>query len=305
MQAHCTEEHIVPRLDTDIRLNTYATGIFMSINSHQGMKKAIKKGLVLVNGKAESSAYWVKEGDKIELIAETEGLAKPYNMSLEVVYEDAYFAAINKPAGLVVSGNQFKTLVNALPNNLKPSSASDAFARPRAVHRLDSSTSGLVLVSKSRSAHIALSQQFENRIVKKRYRAVLSGLIDKDGIVDKDIEAKKSVSRYKLIDSAHSIKNEYVSLVDLYPETGRTHQLRIHMASKGNPIMGDKLYGEPGNTINNKGLFLAAVELSFHHPVNGEKISIEIPEPLKFRKLLEREQKMWDKQKQGSSDKPS
>lgn len=289
------ETHTVTDLSSPSRLSTYATGKFGALPSHQGIKKAIKKGLITVNGNSCNTAYWVKEGDCIELYKSTENNKKQLELPIDVIFEDEFCAVVNKPAGLIISGNQHRTLANALSFNLAESSQVDAFETPLPVHRLDSATSGLVVVSKTRTAHYNLSKQFEDRAIKKRYQAIIGGILPDKGAVNTPIDDKESYTEYKIVKTINSVRNQKLHLVDLYPHTGRTHQLRIHMSSIGCPIMGDLIYGVEGNTLKHKGLFLAAVELWFSHPITNELMNITINTPKKFDKLIERELKNWDK----------
>jgi len=277
------------------RFSEYAIKVFPIIPSRNGIKKAIKRGEFLINGIEAETGTWVKPGQSIELISSDTPEIPVYRMELEVIYEDNYIAVINKPAGITVSGNRFKTVENALPFNLSSSSAEDALGRPGPVHRLDSPTSGLLLIAKTRSSQINLGNQFETRDIKKRYRAVVKGNIVKNGSVVSDIDGRDSVTEYIPVKSVRSIKNEWVTLVDLFPGTGRTHQLRRHMSGAGYPIIGDKQYGAKGDLFRGKGLFLAAVELSFTHPISGAPVSIVIGEPDKFRTFMDREERRWNK----------
>ena len=212
-----------------------------------------------------------------------------------MVFEDEYLAVINKPPGIEVSGNKYKTIENALSINLKPSAQPDALPWPRPVHRLDYSTSGLLLIAKTSTAQRLLGQAFEERRIHKRYCAVVMGLIPTLGTVETPIDGLNALSEYEPVLTVPSLRSGHVSLVHLFPTTGRTHQLRIHMASIGHPIVGDPKYGEDGNTLKGKGLFLASIGLRFPHPVTQQEMNICIDAPPKFNALLEREQARWDK----------
>ena len=287
--------HIVPANISEIRFYDYACEVITNIQSRKGIKKAIKRGEIILNGETTSSGKWVKTGDKIELLDLDITPPKTYNLKLDVIFEDDDIAIINKPAGLIVSGNQFKTVQNAILYNLNKSNSEDALKWPKPVHRLDSATSGLLIIAKTHLAQIDLGNQFKNKTITKRYRAVVIGKITKDGFVNSDIDEKKSESEYRLVKNVNSLTNDWLSLVDLFPHTGRTHQLRIHMSELGFPIMGDKLYGNKGQMIKGKGLFLSAVELNFTHPRTQEKTTVEKNQPKKFDSFLEREQARWEK----------
>lgn len=215
---------------------------------------------------------------------------------MEVVFEDEFLAVVNKPSGIPVSGNQFKTAAQALPFNLKPSNRKDALLVPLPVHRIDASTSGLLVASKTAGAMVKLGRMFQQRQIEKTYMAVVVGSIALRGEITEPIEGKVARTTYERIALEQSLRNGHLSLVKLTPHTGRTHQLRIHMAHISHPIAGDKIYGEEGKTLLRKGLFLAAVGLKFQHPVLAEEhLDLRIEIPLKFEKLLKREKERWDK----------
>ncbi len=289
------EFHIVPAGVEGIRLQDYAPKIFNSISSYQGMKKAIKRKKVYVDGEPAPTGLWVKEGQRIELYDLELSPAKVFEMDLEVIYEDEHIAVINKPSGVSVSGNLFRTIQNMLPHNLKDSSYQDALPVFRPVHRLDNPTSGLLLIAKTSQAIGALGAQFENRIIKKRYAAVVIGDLPEKGRIDKEVDGKEAISTYQVIKRVPSIRNKYLCLVHLFPETGRTHQLRIHMAELGTPILGDKLYGTEGEILQKKGLFLCAAGLYFEHPFTNEKMDLFIDPPYKFGRFMEMEEKRYIK----------
>ncbi|WP_421918050.1 RluA family pseudouridine synthase [Marinifilum sp.] len=291
------EAHIVPEGTESMRLQEYALGIFSAINTNQGVKKAIKRGLIRVNGVQASTGLWVKPGFKIELCDLELPPAKIYRLRLEVVYEDDNIAIVNKPGGISVSGNQFRTVQNALPFNLRPSMRKNALSVFRPVHRIDNPTCGLLLVAKTQDASAKLGQQFQNRAVRKRYRAVVIGSMPNKGKIDMQVDDKDAISAFELVKCSPSIRNRFLSLLDLYPETGRTHQLRIHMAALGNPILGDKIYGTEGEVLKGKGLFLCAAGLQFTHPETGEEMKISIEPPSKFERFMQMEEKRWEKYK--------
>ncbi len=289
------QTHIVPSGEYRIRLQEYAVGLFPQVPSRKSVKKAIKKGAIHINGTAATTATWIEAGQKIELLEIAPTIAKTYELTLDIVYEDAYLAVVNKPAGLVVSGNQFRTLQNALPYNLQASSLVDALPIPRPVHRLDAPTSGLLLVAKSAGARIELGKQLEYKKIQKQYRCVVIGTPPPKGTIDVAIEGKRAVTHYELRRTVPSLRNDSLSLLDVHLETGRTHQIRIHLSGLGFPIMGDQLYGQAGNVFKGKGLFLAAIALGFEHPGLGEWMELEIETPYKFEALMEREQRRWEK----------
>jgi len=288
------ETHTVPPdIRSNIRLSDYAVGIFRIIPTRKGIKKAIKKGCV--NGLPADTGRWVQSGQVIQLMEPELRPSKIFEFPLTILFEDNYIAVINKPAGIVVSGNQYRTIQNALSYNLTDSIAEDALACPMPAHRLDHATSGLLLIAKTRKARVVLGKYFENRQIDKKYQAIVIGKTLASGTIDFLIDGKAAHTRFETNRIVHSLKNDYLTLVDLYPTTGRTHQLRIHLAKSGWPILGDKLYGQEGMILKNKGLFLTAVGLSFPHPITEDLISITKDAPAKYGLLLEREQRRWDK----------
>lgn len=289
------ETHIVPDGVGEIRLQDYAPTIFTSISSRQGVKKAIKRKLVYVDGDVGSTALWVKPGQRIELMDLELPPAKIYELDLEIVYEDDHLAVINKPGGIPVSGNQFRTIQNTLPINLSLSVCRDALPIFRPVHRLDASTCGMLIIAKTSQAIGALGSQFENRLIKKQYTAVVIGDLPEKGRVEMPVDEKDAQSSFVVVQKKKSIRNEILTMVNLYPETGRTHQLRIHMAGLGTPILGDKLYGSEGEVLKGKGLFLCATGLQFTHPFTKEKMDLSIDPPYKFSRFMEMEEKRWNK----------
>jgi len=289
------EIHLVPDGIERVRLSTYARSVFSGLPSRKGTDKAIKRGEVWINGTAAGTGDWVETGQLLELIDLQQNNPKTYRLPLEVIYEDDHLAVINKPSGIEVSGNKFKTVENALAGSLNIPRHPDSLPWPRPVHRLDYSTSGLLLVAKSAGAQVDLGRQFEQRRVHKRYCAVVAGKISESGQINQPIDGLPAQSTYTAIQTVPSLRSGYLSLVHLFPTTGRTHQLRIHMASMGHPIVGDQKYGKAGHVLKGKGLFLASVELRFMHPASQQETTVSIAAPPKFTSLLEREQSRWNK----------
>lgn len=293
--------HTVPIGTSAARLSDYACGIFPQFVSRKGVKKAIKSGAIRVNESMSTTGYWVAPGDSIQLFDLDQKKPKPFLLSLEVIYEDDDLAVINKPAGIVVSGNQYRTIENALSSNLAPSPLPDALKWPKPTHRLDQATSGLLLIAKTMLARVHLGQQFEEKTIFKRYRAICMGQLPLNGQIDRPIAEKQAITRFQVVFYSPSIKNGHLSLLDLYPLTGRTHQLRIHLSEMGYPILGDKIYGQEGLILKSKGLFLSAVEISFSQPRTGKRLNISLPDPDKFKALLDREKRMWQKKSENNS----
>ena len=292
------ESHVVPdEITGTIRLKDYAFEVFSTIPSRKGIAKAIKRGEFLIDGQTADTGRWIQPGQKIEHIDLQLTTPREYRLEMEVVFEDEHMAIVNKPAGIEVNGNKFKTVENALEGNITPTTEPDALKWPRPVHRLDAPTSGLLIIAKTHTAQIELGRQFEDRVIKKRYRAIVMGKAPDSGTINTPIDGRDSLSDFKLVSHVPSLRSEHLSLVDLYPHTGRKHQLRLHMASIGHPILGDKQHGEDGNIFKGKGLYLCAVELQLNHPISRKQMTVSIDHPLKFTTTLEREQNRWERYK--------
>ena len=280
------EKHIVPELDQAQRLSDYAVGIFEVIKSRKGIKKAISKGLITVNGERGTTGKLISGSETIGLL-EAKDNKPSINLDIDVIYEDDFLAIVFKPAGIVVSGNQKRTLENALPKNLKPSNEVDSLPRPLPVHRLDHSTSGLILITKTRTCHTGLSNLFAEKKIEKTYHAIVMGDIQGTGTIDKDIKTKSAQTQYEVLKSIDSDKYNSLSLVKLQPITGRRHQLRIHMLENSTPILGDRKYYIEGKISKSSGLFLSSTGLNFEHPITQESIEESIDLPKKFSKIIE------------------
>lgn len=288
--------HRVPPDASRARIVDYTNGIFVQLPSRKGVKKAIERGRILLNGEVVETGRYVQPGDEIALVEKPAELHKTYRLDLEVVYEDDHMAVVCKPAGIPVSGNRFKTVAQALPHNLKPSPCPDALRIPLPVHRLDAPTTGLLTVAKTGSAMVELGRKFADREVRKRYRAVVFGTCTLSGKIDSPVGGKPALSICTPLTTVPSLRHGSLTLVELEPLTGRTHQLRIHMAEAGHPIVGDAQYGSDANVLKGKGLMLAAVRLRLGHPVFPEReVDVETALPQKFTSLLEREERRWRK----------
>ena len=285
-ELNLVERHKVPKQENQIRIQEYLVGVFDSCNTKSAIKKAIKKNLIKVNNKNVTTAKYICGGETITLFqTEEKTNSKKLKLPLEVLFEDDYLAIINKPAGILVSGNKFKTVANALPQNLKKSTQKDA-VKPQPTHRLDYPTTGLLLVGKTSSSIIALNKLFENKEIQKEYIAITIGEMKSSGTIDFTIDEKESVSEYKVLKTVTSERFGFLNLVQLIPKTGRRHQLRKHLSAIGNPILGDKQYGIEHLILNGKGLYLHAYKLEFEHPFTKEKICIELENPKKFGKIF-------------------
>lgn len=279
--------------------------------SRSQIQRLVKSGRVWVEGSAaQKPGQKMEPGYSVKVRAEHEALhATAEDLPLEIVYEDADLLVINKPAGMVVhagAGVKSGTLVNALLHHLgaaRLSSAGGEF-RPGIVHRLDRMTSGLVIVAKNDFAHRALAAQFKSRQVKKTYLVLVHGRVKQASgeiarAVGRDphrrVRMKAGGLRPRAAVTAYRVLRRFDSFtfVEAHPQTGRTHQLRVHFASLGHPIVGDTLYGAPARlksgstaeaTLGRNFLHAAAVE--FHHPKSGEALRFETPLPAELEDFL-------------------
>ncbi|MFT6948457.1 MAG: 23S rRNA pseudouridine1911/1915/1917 synthase [Vicingaceae bacterium] len=264
----------------------YSIGIFSNFSTKSALKKAIKKGLIFVDGLTAKTALVISGGEKIECFTENnESTKRHLNLELSLIFEDEYLAVIEKPAGILVSGNGFKTIDNALLQNLKRSNLSDA-CRPRPVHRLDYPTTGLLLVGKTKSAITKLNQLFENKEIKKTYLAITIGEMDAQGTIQVPVDDKKAYTHYHNISTVESTRFGKLNLLLLKPKTGRRHQLRKHLAHVGNQILGDREYGKPELLLKGKGMYLHACTLEFIHPFSEEPVSFQSRIPKRFQKIV-------------------
>lgn len=262
----------------------------------------IDEGLVKVNGKEVKAKYKVKEGDVVEVdVPEPEPLEViPENLDLEIIYEDEDVLVVNKPRGMVVHpapGHMTGTLVNGLMYHCKDLSGINGVLRPGIVHRIDKDTSGLLMVAKNDHAHTSLVDQLVNKTVTRKYTALVHGHIPHDkGTIDAPIgRDPKDRQKQAIVDNGkHAVTHFTVleriggkyTLVECRLETGRTHQIRVHMNYIGYPLVGDPKYG-PKKTIDFGGQVLHAGVLGFVHPRTEEYLEFETPLPEDFQTLLE------------------
>ena len=279
------------------RIDSYLSNV--TDYSRTKISKAIKDGVVLVNGKSTSSSYKVKEGDNISIsILEEEINIEPEEMNLDIIYEDEYLAVINKASGVVVHpavGNYSHTLVNGLMYHFNKISKEKTI-RPGIVHRLDKDTSGLMIVAKDDKTHELLSEMIKNREVDRRYLALVWGIVSHDkgrieapigrDINDRqkytvtDLNGKDSITNFSVIERLHD-----VTLIECKLETGRTHQIRVHMNYIGHPIVNDPVYGKR-KIINDFGQMLHSYSLSFIHPITKKTLSFKQNPPKEFNDIL-------------------
>jgi len=285
-----TWEHKVSGINQPTRIVDYIGDVFEILGSRSAARKAISAGRVKINSEKVYPSDTIKNGDLISLTGTGIAKAKKFDFEIEQVYQDDHIIIINKPAGIAVNGNRNKTVENALAGVTSMSKLPDALPRPVAVHRIDVPTKCWVMLAKSKSALISLSNAFENNKIDKEYHAIVHGVPQQSGIIKKPVEGKKSETRYQLDRSVKSRNFTNLSLVRMKPITGRTHQLRIHMASIGHLIVGDRLYAKETTTILGKGLFLCASKIVFEHPETKEMKVVQIKLPNRFARLLEREE---------------
>ncbi|MDB7101438.1 MULTISPECIES: RluA family pseudouridine synthase [Enterococcus] len=283
------------------RIDKVLTGLFPD-HSRSQVQQWLKDGAVSVNGEPVKANYKVKSADTIIIDVpepeELEILAE--DLPIEIVYEDDDVAVVNKPQGMVVhpsAGHAQGTLVNALMYHMKNLSSINGVIRPGIVHRIDKDTSGLLMIAKNDQAHEALAQQLKDKTSLRKYIALVHGVIphEKGTInapigrskVDRKMQAiredgKPAVTHFTVLE-----RFENFTLVELQLETGRTHQIRVHMKYIGYPLAGDPVYG-PKKTLKGNGQFLHAKLLGFTHPQTNERMTFEAPLPEVFEKTLEK-----------------
>lgn len=292
------EKHIVKEeISGIIRASDYIHNHLESLQTKSSVKKAVKMQKIRINGEICLTGTHIKKGQIIEVFEKETFKIFFLKLIIPIIYEDDFIAVINKPAGINVSGNYFKTIQNALPFNLKISSQKDALQTMLPVHRLDNQTSGLLLIAKTKKARINLGKQFEEKTIQKKYNAVVIGKPAKNSKINFPIDGKDAVTMFECIRTEKSLRNGHLSLLNLYPLTGRTHQLRIHCEKYGFPILGDKLYSGNFKAFKGKGLFLFASGIAFYHPVTDEYLKFNLPVPEKFIKIIEREKRRFELRK--------
>lgn len=282
------------------RLDKVCSEIFSDYSRSQ-IKQLLDGGNITVNGKNEKAKYKVKSGDLIRLEEpETKTLElRPENIPLDIVYEDDDVIVINKPQGMVVHpapGHDEHTLVNALLYHCPLSTINGTF-RPGIVHRIDKDTSGLLMVAKNDKAHRSLAKQLKDKTNIREYVALVHGRIAEDeGTINAPIgrSLKDRKKQAVVKDGRNAVTHFEVlkryrdyTLVKCILETGRTHQIRVHMKYICHPLVGDPLYG-PKKTIKGNGQFLHAGKLGFVHPTTGKLLIFEAPLPKIFQECLEK-----------------
>ncbi|MCM3706122.1 MULTISPECIES: RluA family pseudouridine synthase [Cytobacillus] len=293
-------EHIIPDEQAGERIDKVLSTLNADWSRTQ-VQQWIKDGNVLVNGQRPKTNYKCSTNDKIEIsIPEPEELdVVPEEMNLDIYYEDLDVLVVNKPKGMVVhpaAGHGTGTLVNGLMAHCKDLSGINGVMRPGIVHRIDKDTSGLLMVAKNDVAHESLVNQLMNKTVTRKYRAIVHGVIPHDyGTIDAPIarDPKDRQSMSVVDNGKHAVTHFQVierfkdfTLVECQLETGRTHQIRVHMKYIGYPLAGDPKYG-PRKTLDIGGQALHAGVLGFEHPRSGEYLEFEAPAPAYFKELVE------------------
>ncbi|MBT4816585.1 MAG: RluA family pseudouridine synthase [Lentisphaerae bacterium] len=285
-----TTEHVVPENTTPDRLDRYVAGTLPEYPSKKSAYKAIKRGDIHVNGACVSPELRVQGGQCIQLLASAKPRQRVLQMSVTVVYEDDWLAVIVKPPDIPVSGNHRRTITRALPANLTPSPQPDAMPWPHPVHRLDGPTTGLLVVAKTRSAAANLGQQFETRRVRKTYYAIATGQMTGSGTIDDPLDGRTAETTYSVLKTVRSASHGWVSALTLSPHTGRTHQLRRHLALRNHPIVGDTQYGHAEHLSPGNRLLLCATGVVIDHPNTQTEMAFSIPPPKKFSAWLHHEE---------------
>ncbi len=270
--------------------------------SRTTVQRLIDEEKILVNGKKQKSSYKPEAGDEINIdIPEAhEAILKAQDIPVPVVYDDNDIIVVNKPKGMVVhpaNGNPDGTLVNAILAICKDSlSGIGGEIRPGIVHRLDKDTSGLLIVAKNDVAHIKMSKQIQDREVIKKYIALVKGVVaENEATIDLPIarstkdrkkmavdpKGKNAVTHFKVLK-----RYDKYTLLELKIDTGRTHQIRVHMSYIGHPVVGDGVYSSGKNEFNVEGQMLHARYLEFRHPITGKELRLEAPIPEYFEEVL-------------------
>ena len=268
------------------------------------IQRMIDNGNVKINGKLPKVSYKVQKGDDIEIVPEDvqDSHLEAENIPLDIVYEDKDILVVNKQKGLVVhpgNGNPNGTLVNAVLNHCKGElSGIGGEARPGIVHRIDKDTSGLLIIAKNDKSHLRISEQIKNHEVIKTYRALVRGVIKENtGTINMPIARSKSDRTKMAVDKngKNAITHfkvlkrfdEY-TYIELNIETGRTHQIRVHMSKIGFPIVGDSVYSNGKNPFGVEGQMLHSYKIEFVHPITGKRMELTADIPKYFEEVLEK-----------------
>ncbi len=297
------KEYIVSLEEKGKRLDTYIPSVDTDI-TRTSAQRLIEDGNILVNGKNAKVSYKIQENDKISVeIPEPKQIElKAQNIPIEIIYEDSDIIVVNKPKGMVVhpaNGNPDGTLVNAIMAICKDSlSGIGGEIRPGIVHRIDKDTSGLLIVAKNDNAHVKMSEQIKNHEVKKTYIALVRGVF-KENEATIDMPIGRSTSDRKKMAVNKNGKNaithikvlkrfDKYTLLQVNIETGRTHQIRVHLSHIGYPIVGDYTYSNGKNEFDVIGQCLHAQKLEFKHPITQKDMCLEAELPQYFKDILDK-----------------
>ena len=296
------ERLIVESDKTGERLDFFIASNIQEL-SRTAVKRLIEDGNIKVNEKEQKVSYKVQENDVVEInVPEARELdIKAQDIPVEVVYEDNDIIVVNKPKGLVVhpaNGNWDGTLVNAIMAICKDSlSGIGGEIRPGIVHRLDKDTSGLLIIAKNDESHLNMSNQIKDRKVKKIYYALVRGVVSEDEATinmpiarsTKDRKkmavnknGKEAITHFKVLE-----RFSKYTLLEVKIDTGRTHQIRVHLSEIGHPVVGDEVYSNGKNDFGIKGQLLHAKSLTFKHPITGKEIHLEAELPKEFTDVLQ------------------
>ena len=297
------KEYIVSQEEKGKRLDTYIPSVDTDI-TRTSAQRLIEDGNILVNGKNAKVSYKIQENDKISVeIPEPKQIElKAQDIPIEIVYEDSDIIVVNKPKGMVVhpaNGNPDGTLVNAIMAICKDSlSGIGGEIRPGIVHRIDKDTSGLLIVAKNDNSHVKMSEQIKNHEVKKTYIALVRGVF-KENEATIDMPIGRSTSNRKKMAVNKNGKNaithikvlkrfDKYTLLQVNIETGRTHQIRVHLSHIGYPIVGDYTYSNGKNEFDVVGQCLHAQKLEFKHPITQKDMCLEAELPQYFKDILDK-----------------
>ncbi len=300
------EKVVVQDNEKGARLDSYIASKKKEL-SRTNVQRLIENGNILVNNNTQKISYKVLPGDEISIVVPKpkEIELKPQDIPIDIVYEDSSIIVVNKPKGLVVHpavGNPDGTLVNAIMNICKDSlSGIGGEIRPGIVHRLDKDTTGLLIIAKNDKAHINLSEQIKNREVKKIYIALVRGIVPENeatinmpiGRSTKDRKKMAVVKNGKEAVTHFEVLNRFknYTLLEIKIDTGRTHQIRVHMSEIGYPVVGDMVYSNGKNEFGVEGQMLHAKSLDFKHPITGKQMHLEAEMPKYFKEIIEKLEK--------------
>lgn len=299
-----TYSFLIGEEDSDQRVDKFLSGELSDL-SRSYIQKLLKEGRVLAAGKPVKANYKLKEGEEVQFQVPPlkELTVDPEPIPLLILYEDADLIFINKPKDMVVhpcAGRYSGTLVNGLLYHCKEElSGINGVLRPGIVHRIDKDTTGVLVICKNDKAHKCVAEQLKEHSITRKYRAIVHGILKEDGTVDAPIgrspkdrkkmavnekNGKRAVTHYRVLEH---LKGKY-TYIECQLETGRTHQIRVHMASIHHPLLGDTIYGPAANPFHLEGQCLHAMVLGLIHPSTGQYMEWEAPLPDYFSELLKK-----------------